>query len=62
MAKVTPGKTLGTAPRRGFFFETIGECLHEYLRYLESYRDDLKAYSVNLAHPYRSICRESTCY
>jgi hypothetical protein len=57
LAKVKPSKTLGIEPRWAFF-ETIDEDLHEYSRYLYFHRDNLKAYSVNLARLYLSICSE----
>jgi hypothetical protein len=61
MADVKPSKTLGTAPRWAFF-ETIGECLHEYLPLSSVLPGRFEGVLVNLAHLYRSICCESTCY
>ena len=57
MAQAKSTKPLGTGPHWAFF-ETIDEDLHEYSRYLEFHRDNFKAYSVNLARLYLSICSE----
>jgi hypothetical protein len=58
MAKPKPkSKQLGLDPHWAFF-EAIDEDLHEYSRYLEFHRDNFKAYSVNLARLYLSICSE----
>ncbi len=43
MAKVKPGKTLGTA-RVGLFSKRSANARTNTYRYLKSYRDDLKAY------------------